>query len=155
MTARGIALAALLSGGCSLLLIPPAPPRRTPPEPVRCGSRLPVLADALLAVTALGLGVLAVRHACSADCGDSLTGVGALLIGEGLVFGVSSAIGFERVGRCRGERERYAEWAAGQPPSDVVGELGGPCGAPASRWEAGSCRGPLACDAGTFTCRAP
>ena len=148
---RRLALAALLASGCSLVLVPAAPPRRTPPVAARCGSRVPPVIDTIVSAYQIGLGVVAIAAASD----GLLAGLGVLSIGIGVTFGYSSGVGFYRVARCRDERERFAGWAAEQPPSTVVGELGGPCGPPSSRWEAGSCRAPLECDERTRACAAP
>ena len=143
-------LVALVTPACSLLLVPPAPPRPTPPEPVACGSRIPAVADALVALPLFVFGAALVRYS-----EPGIVGFGVILLGGGIGHSASSAIGFYRVHRCRDERERFIDWAARQPPPatpPAEGELGGACGAPRSRWEAGSCRPPLACDGRTATC---
>lgn len=101
--AFGVAVALASVQGCSLLLVKGPPTGSMAPAQVSCtrSNALPVL-DATMAGVALYTGsVLLAGGARSEGWAVGASVVGGGLVGEGLVFGVSSLIGFHRTARCR------------------------------------------------------
>jgi hypothetical protein len=106
--ACGLAVALAASPGCSLLLVKGPPAAAVAPAAVACTrSNAVPFVDATLAGVALYTGgVLLAGGSRSEGWAVGASVVGGGLVGEGLVFGVSSLIGFHRTARCRAAQAR-------------------------------------------------
>jgi hypothetical protein len=101
--ACGVAVALAAAQGCSLLLVKGPSAGAAAPAASSCTrSNVAPFVDATLAGVALYTGgVLLAGGARSEGWAVGASVVGGGLVGEGLVFGVSSLIGFHRTARCR------------------------------------------------------